>query len=209
MSFKNFILASLICISSSCALFSKKIMNNYIIVNTSKPAIMLYNDNGKKIVIGNTPITMNVNDLVKKYNIPTDAWLNFYVESPGYVTESFLLKAPTQKNIEIQINLKPLEWWNDSDKTISSIVVDKLGKNFQIIYSNIREGNLDKAFALTENLLNIYPNAAILYDIKGSIYILKNEIELAIASYERSLQISKDNPDTEQILIKLRKKRSR
>lgn len=194
-------------ILNSCAFFSEKILENTIIVTSNKPAIVSYNFNGKKVELGTTPLKIKVKNFSKNYNIEADSWIHFYIEAPGYAPESLLMKSPKQENIDFHAILKPLEWWGDADKNIPSIVIDRLGKNFQIIYADIRNGNLDNAFSLIENLIKTYPNAAILYDIKGSIYILKNNIELAIASYERSLQISKDNPDTEKILNRLKRKR--
>jgi predicted negative regulator of RcsB-dependent stress response len=75
----------------------------------------------------------------------------------------------------------------------------------QKIYSHIRQSQLEEALGLTEKLIAEYPHASFFLDLKGSIQVLQGKKTEAISSYERSLQISSDNPETMSILSDLKK----
>jgi tetratricopeptide (TPR) repeat protein len=153
--------------------------------------------------IGMTPLKMSMKDLVEKNK--GSEWMMLIISAPGYAVEHLLIPSYASTKINLDLKLKPIEWWNDPSKLVSSQVINTTGKMIQKIYSHIRQSQLDEALGLTEKLIAEYPHASFFLDLKGSIQVLQGKKAEAISSYERSLQISSDNPETMSILSDLKK----
>lgn len=175
-----------------------------ISISTYKNATVGYWDSTDEKVedLGPTPFKMSLKDLREKTG--QSEWIQVVVQAPGYVAENFILSANQTNAVDLKIKLKPIEWWNDTTKSMSSHVINQIGKIIQKIYINIRQGKLDEALEMTEKLIVEYPQASFLLDIKGSIQVLQGNKAEAISSFERSLQLSSDNPETISILKDLK-----
>ena len=53
-----------------------------------------------------------------------------------------------------------------------------------------RSGNLESALGLTERVLANHPNAAVLYDIEGTVHVRLRDYPRAIESYENALRVN-------------------
>lgn len=175
-----------------------------ISISTDKNAIVGYWDSTHEKVeeLGPTPFKMGLKDLREKTG--HSEWIQVVVQAPGYAAENIILLSNQSTAMDLKIKLKPIEWWNDSTKAMSSHVINQIGKIIQKIYINIRQGKLDEALEMTEKLIHEYPHASFLLDIKGSIQVLQGHKAEAISSFERSLQLSSDNPETISILKDLK-----
>ena len=67
--------------------------------------------------------------------------------------------------------------------------MDKLKTDIQEILSIYKSGNLIKAEKLTEELIQLNPKVAFLYNLLGLILVGQNKNNLAIEKYEKGLQI--------------------
>lgn len=192
-------------VTVSCARF--KPTTSVINIATDKPAKVSVWDykSEKNVELGTTPFEAKFIDLQKKTD--QDEWIYLVVTAPGYVTENIIVPANQRANLDIKLKLNAIEWWNDTSKTLPSHVINQIGKQIQRTYINIRQGKLDEALATVERIIAEYPQAPFLLDLKGSILVLQGKNNEAISSYERSLQISSDNPDTVKILNDLKKER--
>lgn len=166
--------------------------------------VQIYDQVADKLIdLGQTPFKISQSDLAEKSE--NADWVYLVVAAPGFVPEHILLPKEASSSQKIRINLKQVEWWNDPSKGLGSRIVQQVGINFQKIYRFIRQGKLDDALTQVESVISEYPQTAILYDIRGSIFVLKGARDSAIGSYERSLQLSSDNPETAKILDQLKK----
>lgn len=192
-------------VTTSCARF--KPTTSSINIVTDKPAKVSVWDykSDKNEELGATPFEAKFIDLQKKTE--QDEWIYLVITAPGYVTENIIIPANQRANLDIKLKLNPIEWWNDSSKSLPSYVINQIGKQIQKTYINIRQGKLDEALSTVERIIVEYPQAPFLLDLKGSILVLQGKTSDAISSYERSLQISSDNPDTLKILNDLKKER--
>lgn len=192
-------------VTASCARF--KPTTSVINIVTDKPAKVSVWDykSEKNEELGATPFEAKFIDLQKKTE--QDEWIYLVITAPGYVTENIIVPANQRANLDIKLKLNAIEWWNDTSKTLPSHVINQIGKQIQRTYINIRQGKLDEALATVERIIAEYPQAPFLLDLKGSILVLQGKNNEAISSYERSLQISSDNPDTVKILNDLKKER--
>lgn len=174
-------------------------------LTTSKPAqVSLVNAKRENIeVLGQTPITIRFRQLNELND--NGEWIYLIVSSQGYVTENIVLNSRARTSMDMKIKLQSVEWWNDPSSTLPSQVVNQIGKNIQKVYQLIRQSKLEDAYMSVEKLISQYPQAAFFHDLKGSILLLQGKRNEAISSYERSLQISSDNPETVKILNDIRK----
>ena len=181
----------------SCALTPNKYELN---LTTSKPAkVSLVNSKKEAIEeLGQTPLSLSfkqLNDLNEN-----SEWINLIVSAPGYATENIVISSRARTSMDMKIKLQSIEWWNDPSSNLPSKVVNQIGKNIQKVYQLIRQSKLDEAYLSVDKLTSQYPQAAFFHDLKGSILLLQGKKNEAISSYERSIQISSDNPETIQIL---------
>lgn len=190
---------------TSCSHF--KPSTSVINIVTDKPAKINVWDykSEKNKELGATPFEAKFVDLQKETE--QDEWIYLVVSAPGYATENIIVPANQKANLSIKFKLQPIEWWNDSSKSLPSVVINQIGKQIQRTYINIRQGKLDEALSTVEKIIAEYPQAPFLLDLKGSILVLQGKSNDAISSYERSLQISSDNPDTVKTLNELKKNR--
>ena len=190
---------------SSCTHF--KPSSSVINIVTDKPAKINVWDykSEKNKELGATPFEAKFVDLQKETE--QDEWIYLVVSAPGYATENIIVPANQKANLGIKLKLQPIEWWNDSSKSLPSVVINQIGQQIQRTYINIRQGKLDEALSAVEKIIAEYPQAPFLLDLKGSILVLQGKSNDAISSYERSLQISSDNPDTVKTLNELKKNR--
>ena len=193
----------IIIIFSSCSSFSKK--SAELSITTQVPALVqIYDQVADKLIdVGQTPLLLPQSALKDKSE--NAEWFYFVISAPGFVPEHILLPREASSNQKIKINLKQVEWWNDPTKGLASRIVQQVGSSFQRVYRSIRQGKLDEALNQVDGLIKEYSQTAILYDIRGSIYVLKGDTNSAIGSYERSLQLSSDNPETQKVLEQLKK----
>jgi len=157
--------------------------------------------------LGATPFKISMKELVEKNK--NAEWMMLIISAPGHAIEHVLVPSNTSTRVNLDLKLKAVEWWNDPSKLVSSQVVNSIGKMIQKIYSNIRQSQLEEALGLTEKLIAEYPHTSFLLDLKGSIQVLQGKKADAISSYERSLQISSDNPETMSILSDLKQEGGR
>ena len=187
----------------NCSINPKKHELN---LTTSKPAKVLIVNSKKQNTeeLGQTPVKISLNRLNELSE--NNEWIHLLVSSPGHVTENIVVNSQARTSIDMDIKLQSIEWWNDPQSQLPSQIANQIGKNIQKVYQLIRQSKLEDAFSSVEKLISQYPQAAFFHDLKGSILVLQGKKKEAISSYERSLQISSDNPETLEILSDLKKR---
>lgn len=186
----------------SCAFTPNKHELN---LSTSKQAKVTLINSKKETVeeLGQTPLNISFKQL-NELNDDND-WINLVVSASGFVTENIVINSNARTSVDMKIKLHSIEWWNDPSSSIPSQLVNQIGRNIQKAYQLIRQSKLDEAYSSVEKLSNQYPQAAFFHDLKGSILLLQGKKNAAVSSFERSLQISSDNPETVQILKDIKK----
>ena len=83
-----------------------------------------------------------------------------------------------------------------------TILIDETGLN-ALGYRLLREEQVDTAIAIFQLVVREYPESWSAYDSLGAGYMVRGDVELAIANYERSLELHPDNENGRQMLEKL------
>ena len=71
-------------------------------------------------------------------------------------------------------------------------------------YQMIKENKLQEAVKLFELNVDMYPESANAHDSLGEAYMRNGQVDLAIASYERSLELNPKNDNAEEMLKQLK-----
>ena len=200
---KSLVLILFVFVLQSCSSIPKEEAQLEISAN-NEAMVSIYDQETDKIFdLGKTPLKITTSELRER--TAKSPWIYLQINAQGFVPENILVPSELRSSQKIRIALKKVEWWNDPSHALSSQIVQQVGRNFQDIYRSIRQGKNDDALNLTDKLITEYPQASILYDIKGSLYLIKGSKAEAISAYERSLQISSDNPETIKLLDQLKK----
>lgn len=100
-----------------------------------------------------------------------------------------------EKAISIYKNLKQS---GSNRKLLNEVVINQVG------YTLLREKKFDPAIALFKLNTEFYPNSSNVYDSLGEAYMLKGDKELAIANFQRSLNLDPGNVNAVQMINKLK-----
>jgi CubicO group peptidase (beta-lactamase class C family) len=157
--------------------------------------IMTNSDNGEKIF----------KDLLEK--VIGDTFTPW--EWEGYVPYYLIKPMP------IGVYLYDIIMFQDVDKAIetyrrislssfrNSFVFDE-GQLNSLGYQMIKESKLKEAVKLLELNVEEYPQSANAYDSRGKAYMKNGQIDLAIKSYERSLELNPENKNAREMLRQLK-----
>jgi tetratricopeptide (TPR) repeat protein len=198
-----FICSALILLSSCSTSFSELISDKKLVeINSSPTGASVYfysSQSGEYIEAGKTPFIL---DTTQDQNLKLDSSgpVSILISQPGYISEHITIEKRVKSKVSVFANLKKVEHWVDPTNKMSSTIANDLGRNFQEIYRNIRTGRLSLARESVDELQKKYPFASILYDIKGSIYMLEGKKDLALAQYEKSLALSPENVEAQKII---------
>lgn len=148
-----------------------------------KAKVYIYTTSSKKyILIGETPLEINNEELKKKtssQNIP----VSLIIQKEGYIKENVLHIQETSKNVSIDVSLKKAYEWTDPNNFNTSAVINETWINLQDINKDIRKLNYKSAISQIKILINRFPHAPVLRDIKGSILYLMNKRQEAQKEY--------------------------
>ncbi|MEK6624126.1 MAG: hypothetical protein AABY86_04105 [Bdellovibrionota bacterium] len=152
--------------------------------------------------VGVTPINLSAVEGIPPEIAENDIW-SIRLDHSGYVIEHIFVEKSLNQKIEVNAKLKVNAEWTDKQNTLLSDMADWIGITIQRINMAINNKKFKEALDLTEQLIARYPKAAIFYDIKGTIYYLSKELDYAISSYRKSLELNPDNVETRKLLKKL------
>ncbi len=202
---KNFILLLSVIFICSCTFLSKNFERTILIESNPTDAIVyvMSLEKNEFLEIGKTPLTLSFKENLPK-ELKDTKTLVLLIEKRGFVSQNIVIDSSVQRSVSINLTLKSIENWNDPTNKNSSIFVNDVGRRIQAIYRYIRTGEIEAAMANIDTLIGSYPDAAIFYDIKGSLNMLSGDNQAAIAQFERSLQLRPDNVETLKVLDELK-----
>lgn len=189
----------LVAIITSCAKLNVTIQSN-----PSKADIFILDpETGLYKKIGQTPMEITPDTELPPGVKDSKVW-GFSIQKDGHVVEHILFDRSINARFKISTKLKPFAEWIEKSDTVYADLMDRIGRSMQVVYSYIHAAKYSEALKSIEKLIENYPRAAIFYDIKGSIHLLRNEKDKAIVSYQKSLLLRPESLETKQVLEKLK-----
>jgi tetratricopeptide (TPR) repeat protein len=164
--------------------------------------VAITHTDGKLVELGVTPIKIDLrSEDVKRAR--QDHLIHLTVMKSGFVSQKILIDTVSRKKIELDVLLVELSTWTNPDSEVSSQHAERLIGKIQQVNRLMAQRQLPEALEKIDSLITQYPKASVLFSMKGSLQLLLGQKQAAIASYQQSLAINKDNVEAKKILEKL------
>ena len=82
---------------------------------------------------------------------------------------------------------------------------EKLARNIAKANSLIHLKRYPEASSILQNVVNDFPHVSVGYDLLGNISYLQRDFKQAEQYYQKSIQISPDNVETQNVLERIKK----
>lgn len=106
-----------------------------------------------------------------------------------------------------EVDEKTIASFYESEKASEKYYLDEAEMN-QVGYDFMWSDRVDAAIAVFKANVDAFPKSANAYDSLGEGYSKNGKRELAIANYEKSLELNPDNPAARAVLQQLKQKRN-
>ena len=154
--------------------------------------------------LGKTPYVIEGDNVI--HFVHSNDLLSIRISKEGFIPEHLLLDRSSNPKVDFHTQLKPagaaLGAATDMKEVLSE-TANVVAAKVQDINANVEAEKFDQALAEINELLAAYPNSYYLYDIKGSVHVLRHEISQARESYRKSLTIQPNNEMTKKALSKI------
>lgn len=147
--------------------------------------------------LGKSPYTSNLTDLASNY-----AKSNFFlveVEKEGFLTQSIALSDLLKSDMEITVNLEPVQEflkYKNIDKSINELFeAQRL----------VRLQQYDQAIELLKKTEEKEKNISAIPELIGAAYYLKKDLKASLAYYKKAFRLNPDNSDAFQMKAYLEK----
>jgi len=159
-------------------------------------------DSGLAKEIGKTPLLINEKTPLPAGVRDAQVW-GITLSKKGHVLEHIFVDRAINSKISVSTTLKRnSDWFEEGGQAVGELA-GKIGRSLKDVFRLIHARQYSEAMKIIENLTSDFPNTAIFYDIKGSLHLLKGERDAAISSYQKSLKINPDAPETRKALERL------
>jgi tetratricopeptide (TPR) repeat protein len=150
------------------------------------------------LVVGKTPYTVEGESSFKLFR--TSNILSVRISKPGFVIEHLFIDKSNNPKVIVNTQLKSLDSWQvgpkEKEKDVLSEHASTVAAGIQNINAYIQARQFEKALSGVRELLATNPASYFLYDMKGSIHLLRGEKAEALSSFQKSLAIFPNNPAT-------------
>ncbi len=125
------------------------------------------------------------------------------IRKEGFKPESVMVPLASLKSA-VEITTKLEESKLPEQCTNQTAAVEKISRGIAESQSMVKQGNLLGAQGRLSALINEFPNVTVLHDLLGNVHYIGKNLDSALKSYERSLNIDPTNADTQRMAGKIR-----
>lgn len=148
--------------------------------------------------IGETPL--NLDSRVIDEN--RGKYLTVSIKKEGYQTESVIVPNTVMSStFDMSSRLEeyklPLQC---QDQTAS---IEKISRGVAQAQSMMQTSRLVEAQGQLSMLITDFPNVSVLHDLMGNVHYMNKNLEMAYASYRKSLELNPANVDTQRMVTKI------
>jgi hypothetical protein len=153
--------------------------------------------------VGKTPIDIRESQDARDVISANDV-LAISIEKVGFVIEHVFIDKENSADINLSLKLKKMSVWVEKEKKqADDRELDAVVREIQRIISASKKQDYVLAHSGVLSLISRYPEAPVLWDMKGSIERLRNQSDEAIKSYKKSLSLGSNDPETQAALKSL------
>lgn len=173
---------------------------NEIKIQSDPPEATIYirDFGGKnKQKLGKAPYVSNLTELASNY-----AKSNFFlieIEKEGFLTQSIALSDLLKSDMEITVNLEPVQ------EFIKYKAIDKSISELFEAQRLVRLQQYDQAIELLKKTEEKEKNISAIPELIGAAYYLKKDLRASLAYYKKAFRLNPDNNDAFQMKAYLEK----
>jgi tetratricopeptide (TPR) repeat protein len=165
---------------------------------------LLNQESGLYEEAGKTPLTID-GETSLPIPIRSSDVVAVMIEKEGFVPQHFLVDLAANPDVTLNVRLAEIGATGREGANPKSF--DEFGRRVQLINSLVAARNLQQAYGEARALSDAFATSAVAWDIRGSLEVLLNHLDMAQASYRKSLQIDPNNAETLAALAAIGEKR--
>ncbi len=173
-------------------------------------------DGSKRVPAGETPLALSSSQLESL--VEGSGPILIFFEKDGYIPQNVLL-TEVDSSFDLKLNIRlnkrtdlP-ESDGDEDEQEALLKEASEAKLKNELISELfdsqnlaREGNYDVALERLEKLREKEPRLSVIHELKGGIYLLKNDFVRALSSFREAVRYEPNNPETRNIIQYIEKR---
>ena len=159
--------------------------------NPEGASVSSLDSNGSEQDLGVTPISLKA------------GMQSLMVQKEGFEPMKILFAGDSSQNYEF--NLKLVKKTEDPKLFDSKKNQEKLARSIAKANNLIHSKKYSEARSILENIVSDFPYVSVSYDLLGNIYYLQRDFKQAEQFYQKSLQLSPENIETQNVLERLKK----
>jgi len=142
--------------------------------------------------------------LANKKRIPIDQHLQILAKKAQYSSESILLDIGTRPKIDLAMKLDKDPSNEDNKQVEMNAFLESSIQKFIDVQRLVQNQRYDEAIGIVNQQLQRFPSSAQMWEMKGSLEILKKTPKLALESFDQSLKINPANDRLRSLYLKLK-----
>ena len=197
---KNFIYI----ITMSISFASCQSLEIHLVTNPEGAEVSVFNPAEKGFIeLGKAPLTIT-KELLTEKRIPIDQHLQILAKKAQYSSESILLDIGTRPKIDLAMKLDKDPSNEDNKQVEMNAFLESSIQKFIDVQRLVQNQRYDEAIGIVNQQLQRFPSSAQMWEMKGSLEILKKTPKLALESFDQSLKINPANDRLRSLYLKLK-----
>lgn len=169
--------------------------------NPSVATVKLSDESGEIREIGNTPLSVNFNEV-----FAGSKNIKVIIEKGNFESEKIILTRPEIKtDYNLSVDLKRD---SSSESQIENLkTLEKVAKNIAEAFKKIQERRFKDAEGQLLRFIEEYPSISVSYDLLGNVYYMMGDRQAARAQYLKADSINPNNFERKRIIQRLSSER--
>ncbi len=148
--------------------------------------------------VGETPLKLDARMIDEKRG----KYITISLMKEGYKTENVIVPNSSMKStIDVSSRLQEYKLPLQCQEPTASI--EKITRGVAQVQSMLQSSRLVEAQGQLSMLLTDYPNVSVLHDLMGNVHYMNKNLEMAYASYRKSIELNPSNVDTQRMVTKI------
>ena len=165
--------------------------------NPSVATVKLSDESGEIREIGNTPLSVNFNEV-----FAGSKNIKVIIEKGNFESEKIILTRPEIKtDYNLSVDLKRDRSAESQIENLKTL--EKVAKNIAEVLKKIQERRFKDAEGQLLRFIEEYPSISVSYDLLGNVYYMMGDRQAARAQYLKADSINPNNFERKRIIQRL------
>lgn len=148
--------------------------------------------------IGETPLKLDSHMIQENRG----RYMTISVKKDGFQTETAVVPNGMMKS-EIEMSSYLQEYKLPLQCQDQTAAIERISRGVAQAQSLLQTNRLVEAQGQLSMLLADFPNVSVLHDLIGNVHYINKNLEMAYASYKKSLELNPSNVDTQRMVSKI------